>query len=335
MQFDWMIQCYPGDGVHRDAPMLESLDRDTTMRGADAVIDAGLEGLWAPDHFMLGPHYQEYEVWTLLSALAERTDDVDLGPLVGSITYRNPALLAKMVTTVDHLAGPDRVRLGLGAGWHEAEHAAYDFEFPPISDRIEMLEEGIHVCQAMFTEDAPTFNGEYYDIDDAYNEPKPLTDPHPPIVVGGAGPKMLRLTARHADEWNVEISGRARGPPIEYKAEKFDEYLQDEGRNPDDVERSWLAHVLVKPTEAEVDEYCEEIFPLPWGEESDMEDAQLSDKHDAMEKGDFLIGTPTQVADQIQSIRDLGFTKLQLMFLDFPEHDGIELFGDEVIPQFR
>jgi alkanesulfonate monooxygenase SsuD/methylene tetrahydromethanopterin reductase-like flavin-dependent oxidoreductase (luciferase family) len=331
MQFDWMVQCYPGDGVHRDAPLLESLSRETTMAGVDAVEAAGLEGLWAPDHFMLGPHRQEYEVWTLLGALAERTD-LEIGPLVGSITYRNPALLAKMATTVDNLSD-GRLQLGLGAGWHDEEHAAYDFDFPPIGQRMEMLDEGLELMKTMFTDDAPTYEGEHYQIENAYNEPKPVQDPHPPIVVGGAGPQLLRIAARHADEWNVEISSRARGPPIEFKAKKFDEYLEEEGRDPDDVERSWLAHILVKEDQETVDEYCDEIFPLPWGEESDM-DAQLSNAEEAMEKGDFIIGTPAEVAEQIEAVRDLGFHKLQLMFLDFPELDGIELFGDEVLPQF-
>ena len=332
MQFDWMVQCYPGDGVHRDAPLLESLDRETTMRGVDAAVEAGLEGLWAPDHFMLGPHYEEYEVWTLLAALAERTEGVDLGPLVGAVTYRNPALLAKMATTVDRLSG-GRLRLGLGAAWHDQEHASYDFHYPDIGTRIEMLDEGLEVCRAMFTEEAPSFHGEHYQIEEAYNEPKPVADPYPPIVIGGAGPKLLRVAAKHADEWNVEISCRARGPPIEFKAKKFDEYLEEEGRDPADVERSWLAHVLVREDEAELDRLCEEIFPLPWGEESDMADAQLSDRHDAMEKGDFLVGTPAEVTEQIEGVRGLGFTKLQLMFLDFPDTRGIELFGDEVLPE--
>lgn len=334
MQFDWMVQCYPGVGVHRDAPLLESLNRETTMNGVDAVVDAGLEGLWAPDHFMLGPNAEEYEVWTLLSALAERTDDVDLGPLVGSITYRNPALLAKMATTVDILS-EGRLRLGLGAGWHDEEHHAYGFDFPDIETRIEMLDEGLEVVKSMFTESHPAFKGDHYQIDNALNNPKPVQNPHPPIVIGGAGPKILRLAARHADEWNVEISSRARGPDIEYKARKFDEYLEEEGRNPGDVERSWLAHVLVCEDEETVQEYEERIFPLPWGEESDMQNAQLKDAKEAREKGDFLIGTPAQVAEQIEVIQNMGFTKLQLMFLDFPETRGIELFGDEIIPQFN
>jgi alkanesulfonate monooxygenase SsuD/methylene tetrahydromethanopterin reductase-like flavin-dependent oxidoreductase (luciferase family) len=333
MQFDWMVQCYAGAGVHRDTPMLDSLDREAVLRGVDTAVDTGLEGLWAPDHFMLGPKAEEFEVWTLLSALAERTDDVDLGPLVGSITYRNPALLAKMATTVDILSS-GRLRLGLGAGWHEEEHRAYGFDFPDVNTRIKMLDEGIQVVKSMFTDEDPTFAGDHYTIDGALNEPKPVSQPHPPIVVGGAGPKMLRLAARHADEWNVEISGRARGRSIEFKARKFDEYLENEGRDPAEVERSWLAHVLVREDEAAVESAVEDIFPLPWGEESDMDD-ELSNAAEAREKGDMLIGTPAQVAEQIEGIRDLGFEKLQLMFLDFPDHQGMELFGDEVAPEFR
>jgi alkanesulfonate monooxygenase SsuD/methylene tetrahydromethanopterin reductase-like flavin-dependent oxidoreductase (luciferase family) len=331
MQFDWMVACYPGDGVHRDYPMMERLDRESVMAGVDAVVDAGFGGLWAPDHFMLGPHKEEYEVWTLLGALAERTDDVHLGPLVGAITYRNPALLAKMATTIDQLSD-GRLRLGLGCGWHREEHERYGFDFPEINDRIDMLEEGLEVITRMFTEDDPTFAGDHYEIDGAYNQPGPIQEPHPPIVIGGAGPRMLRVTARYADEWNVEISGRNRGPPVEFKAEKLDEYLEEEGRDPDDVERSWLAHVLVRESEAELEAVCDRIFPLPWGEEEDIDEQLTADN--AWEKGQMLIGTPAEVAERIEYIRDLGFGKLQLMFLDYPDTTGMETFGDDVMPEF-
>jgi alkanesulfonate monooxygenase SsuD/methylene tetrahydromethanopterin reductase-like flavin-dependent oxidoreductase (luciferase family) len=333
MQFDWMVACYPGDGVHRDYPMMAHLDRESVMQGVDAVVDAGLGGLWAPDHFILGPHQEEYEVWTLLAALAERTDDVDLGPLVGAVTYRNPALLAKMATTVDILSD-GRLRLGLGSGWHREEHAAYGFDFPEIGTRIDMLEEGLEVITRMMTDDEPTYEGEHYTIDGAYNEPGPVQEPYPPIVIGGGGPRMLRLTAKYADEWNVEISARNRGPPIEFKAKKLDEYMREEGRDPDEMERSWLGHVLIRETEAEVQDVAEDIFPLPWGEEEDIDD-NLSGPEDAREKGDFMVGTPNQVAEQIEEIRSLGFEKINCMFIDFPDTRGMELFGDEVIPQFQ
>jgi len=328
-----MVQCYPGAGVHRDAPLLNELDLETTMQGVDTAEEVGLEGLWAPDHFMLGPRKEEYEVWSLLSALAERTDDMELGPLVGSVTYRNPALLAKMATTVD-IISEGRLRIGLGAGWHEEEHAAYDFNFPDIGTRIEMLDESVEVMEAMFTQEAPSFTGDHYQIEDAYNEPKPVQDPYPPIVVGGAGPKLLRVAAKHADEWNVEVSCRNRGPPIGFKVDKFDEYLRQQDRNPDEVERSWLAHILVCEEQERIDDYCDEIFPLPWGEESDI-DEQLSGPEDAIDKAEFIIGTPSEVVEQIEAVQSLGFEKLQLMFLDFPETRGMELFGDEVLPAFQ
>jgi alkanesulfonate monooxygenase SsuD/methylene tetrahydromethanopterin reductase-like flavin-dependent oxidoreductase (luciferase family) len=222
----------------------------------------------------------------------------------------------------------------MGIGWHDQEHEAYGFEYPDIETRIEMLDEGVQLVKEMFTAKAPSFAGEYYEIADAYNNPGPVQDPHPPIVIGGAGPRMLRLIARHADEWNVEISARARGKPIEFKVRKFEEYLEAEGRDPDEVERSWLAHILVCEDEDELEEYVDRIFPLPWGEESDMEDQQLSNAEDARERGSMLIGTPAQVAEQIEDIRELGFGKLQLMFLDFPETRGMELFADEVMPEF-
>lgn len=331
MQFDWMVASYAGHGVHRDYPMLRELTYDTVMDGVDLVVEEGFGGLWAPDHFILGPAHEEYEVWTLLAALAERTADVDIGPLVGAITYRNPALLAKMATTVDHLAD-GRLHLGLGAGWHGEEHRRYGYDFPDVDTRFEMLEDGLQIVTKMFTEEAPTFDGAHYAIDGAFNEPGPIRTPKPPIVLGGGSPRALKLTAKYADEWNVEISGRNRGPSVEFKAEKLDEYLESEGRDPDEVRRSWLAHVLVRETEDDLDAVCEEIFPLPWGEEEDIEDELTAEN--AWEKGQLLIGTPNEVIERIEGIADLGFDRLQLMFMDYPDTTGIELFADEVMPAF-
>lgn len=332
MQFDWMIQCYSGGGEHRDTPLFERLNRAEILTGVDTAVEAGLEGLWAPDHFMLGPRGEEYEVWTLLSAIAERTTDVDIGPLVGSVTYRNPALLAKMATTVDILS-EGRLRLGLGSGWYEEEHRAYGYDFPDIQTRVDMLEEALQILHLMFTDEQPTFRGDHYSIENALNNPKPVQKPHPPIVVGGGGPQMLRIAAEHADEWNVEISARASGPPIEFKVRKFDEYVREAGREPDDVDRSWLAHILIREDDESIQELSDRIFPLPWGESADLEDSQLSDPADAREKGDFLIGTPAEIIEQIERVRELGFSKLQLMFLDFPDTRGMEMFGDEVLPE--
>ena len=195
-----------------------------------------------------------------------------------------------------------------------------------------MLDEGLTVIRRMFADDDPAFAGEHYSIEGAFNEPKPLQDPYPPVLIGGGGAKMLRLTAKYADEWNVEISGRNRGPPVGFKPEKLDEFLREEGRDPDSVERSWLGHVLVRETDAEVAAACEEIFPLPWGEEEDI-DEQLT-AGNAWEKGQMLIGTPAEVAERIKHVRGLKVEKLQRIFLDYPDTRGIELLGDEVTPAF-
>ena len=331
MQFDWMVACYPGHGVHRDYPLMTNLDRESVMRGVDLVVDAGFGGLWAPDHFILGPAHEEYEVWTLLAALAERTADVDIGPLVGAITYRNPALLAKMATTVDHLSD-GRLHLGLGAGWHAEEHRRYGYDFPDVQTRFGMLEETLEILTRMCTEDAPSFEGEHFQIDGAYNQPPPIQEPHPPIVLGGGSPRILRLTARYADEWNVEISGRNRGPSVEFKSRKLDEYLLEEGREPDEVRRSWLAHVIVRENEEELAQICEDIFPLPWGEEEDIDERLTADN--AWEKGQMLIGTPATVSERIAEIEAMGFDRIQLMFMDYPDTRSIELFADEIMPEF-
>jgi len=238
-----------------------------------------------------------------------------------------------MATTVDILS-EGRLRLRLGCGWHEEEHASYGFEFPDVNTRIDMLDEGLRIAKAMFTEREPTFDGEHFSIEGAKNEPKPVSDPHPPIVVGGAGPRMLRLVAHHADEWNVEINARARGKPIEFKCRKLTEYAKEAGRDPESIDRSRLAHVLVYEDERRLAACEDRIFPLPWGEESDVDDT-LRNAEAVLRKSGMLIGTPSQIATQIEEIHALGFEKLQLMFLDFPETEGMELFADEVMPEFE
>jgi len=331
MQFDWMVQCYAGDGVHRDTPMVESLERDDVLRGADTAVDVGLEGLWAPDHFMLGPHAEEYEVWTMLTTLAERTDDVDVGSLVNSVTYRNPALLAKMATTLDILS-EGRLRLGLGAGWHDEGARRLRLRLPRRRDahrlarRVRPDSQGdVHRGRA----DLPR---------------RPLPDRERPqrAETRQRSPpahrhrrrrlRMLRLIAAHADEWNVEISARARGKPIEFKVKKFDEYLEEAGRDPDDVERSWLAHILVCEDEDELAEYVDRIFPLPWGEESDMDDRSRT--HTRPGEGehahrDAVAGSDPDRGDPVARIREDTADVPRL-----PGDPGMELFADEVMPAF-
>jgi len=169
----------------------------------------GFHSAWVFDHFM--PIFGSEEGatldgWTLLAALAAETSTIRLGVLVTGNTYRNPALLAKMATTVDHVSG-GRLILGIGAGWFERDHTAYGFHYGTDRERAERLAEALQVITKLWREDHPSFQGKYYSLDRAPYEPKNVQQPHPPIVIGGKGKKwIVPLVGRYADGWNA-VSG--------------------------------------------------------------------------------------------------------------------------------
>jgi alkanesulfonate monooxygenase SsuD/methylene tetrahydromethanopterin reductase-like flavin-dependent oxidoreductase (luciferase family) len=142
------------------------------------------------------------EGWTTLAAMAVVVKRARIGCLVTGVTYRHPAVLAKMAVTVDHISG-GRLEFGLGAAWHEAEHDGYGIPFPRAGERIAMLDEALQVITALWTEKTANFNGQYFRLQDAIGNPKPVQKPHPPIVVAGQGRKSLLVVATHADEWNA------------------------------------------------------------------------------------------------------------------------------------
>jgi probable F420-dependent oxidoreductase len=172
-----------------------------------AAEDAGWHGVWFADHYM--PNTSDatpargdvYECWALLPALAAVTTRVRIGTLVSPTSVHHPALLAKRAATIDRLSG-GRMVLGLGAGWQVNEHHAYGIELEPPGKRVSRFEEAIQVVRSMLAEDVTTFHGACYDITDAPCDPKPLQAPLP-ILVGTRSPRMLRITARYADEWNT------------------------------------------------------------------------------------------------------------------------------------
>ena len=159
----------------------------------------GYHSLWVVDHMWARgiPDMDHLEAWTLMTALAVSTERLRIGTLVLCNSYRNPALLAKMASTFD-LVSNGRLEIGLGAGWMDEEYRGYGYPFPSIKVRIEQLDEGLVVMKKLFTESRATFEGKYYSLDDAANNPKPMQKPHPPILIGGAGEKLLlRVVAEH------------------------------------------------------------------------------------------------------------------------------------------
>jgi F420-dependent oxidoreductase-like protein len=199
--------------------------------------DLGFHSVSNYDHFYgLADHTTDtFEAWTSLAAMAAIVRTARVGCMVSSVTYRNPAMLAKMAVTVDHISG-GRLDFGIGAGWHEAEHLGYGIDFPSAGTRVAMLDEALTIIRLLWTEEAVTFEGRFYIVREALAEPKPLQKPHPPIVIGGEQTKMLRVVARHADEWNVPNAGDAKDWAA--NSERLNEACQEVGRAPAEIRRS-------------------------------------------------------------------------------------------------
>jgi F420-dependent oxidoreductase-like protein len=216
------------------APTFPYPELERFWRDADRL---GFEAVWNYDHFygLVENEKPTLEGWTTLAAMGVVIRRARIGCMVTGVTYRNPAILAKMAVTVDHISG-GRMDFGIGAGWHEDEHRGYGIEFPGPGTRVEMLDEALTVIRRLWTEESVTFSGRFFTLSDALCEPKPIQRPHPPIVIGGSKPKMLRVIARHADEWNMPSHS---GPDEWGEANaRLDEACAEVGRDPQQVRRS-------------------------------------------------------------------------------------------------
>src|SRR5580704_6999049 len=213
---------------------------------ANTAEAAGYDSVWVMDHFyqlppMGGPSQPMLDAYTLLGAIAARTSRIRLGALVTGVTYRNPAHLAKIVTTLDVISG-GRAILGIGAAWYDVEHVGLGFDFPPAGERLDRLEEALQICRAMFRGEEPTFNGRYYRTHEARNVPAPVQPGGPTILVGGGGEnRTLQLVARYADMMN--IFGDAA--TVAHKVDVLHRHCDELGRDPSDITVSRLSTLVL------------------------------------------------------------------------------------------
>jgi F420-dependent oxidoreductase-like protein len=233
---------------HPGAPDAQMFDQ--TLARALAAEEGGFASVWVMDHFwqlpaLGGPDEPILEAYTLLGALAARTTRVELGTLVTGVTYRNPALLAKMVTTLDVISH-GRAILGIGAAWYDVEHVGLGFDYPSDRERLDRLEEAVQICRAMLRAANPTFTGRYYRTAEAKNVPAPLHDV--PIMIGGSGEKRtLKLVAQYADLCN--ISG---GPAtVTHKLEVLRGHCEALGRDPRAISTTRLGTLVLTPDDDE------------------------------------------------------------------------------------
>lgn len=287
-------------------------------RLAVAGEEAGFDSLWVMDHFwqlppLGGPTQPMLEGYTLLGGLAARTERAKLGTLVTGVTYRNPALLAKMVTTLDIVSG-GRAILGVGAAWFEEEHQALGFEFPPAGERLDRLEEALQICRAMFTDEAPTFSGKHYRIDKALNVPRPIQTNGPRIMVGGSGERRtLRLVAKYGDMCNINGSPDT----VRHLLDVLDQHCADVGRDPSEITRTRLGSLFLSSSPEDAEQTS--------GFLRDAAGAEFAER--------FTVGEPAAVVDQVSALVDAGLDGL-IFNMPFADAETVRRAGELLVSRF-
>lgn len=279
---------------------------------------------WAScfDHFLpihSSPEGPCFDGLTVLSALAAQTSRLRCGILVVSVTYRNPAILAKIGTTIDQVSG-GRLELGMGAGWYELEHEEYGIPFPSPAHRIRMLAEAVRIVKSLWTEHRTTIHGRYFEVTDALSEPKPAQQPRPPIWIGGSGEKLtLRVVASEADGWNTFY-----GPVAEYERKLgiLAGHCREVGRDPQDIRKSLAIPMLLRETEAEIEQGLRELA------ESGHSDAER------IRQGG-LVGTPEQCIERIRPFLRLGVGDFLYLARAPYDYQTLELVARQVAPAVK
>lgn len=269
-------------------------------RVAERAEKAGFYSFWVMDHFFQigytgSAEHEMLECYTALGFAAGRTSRIKLGAMVTGVTYRYPGILLKTATTLDVLSG-GRAYLGIGAAWNEEEHVGLGVPFPPVKERFERLEETLKLAHQMFADDERPFHGAHYQLERPLNHPQPVTKPHPPILIGGGGErKTLRFVAEYADACNLFTYGT--DAEVKHKLDVLRQHCDEVGRDYDAIEKTaYLVFNIAKDG-----------------------------------KGDAM--TPRQLIDRLGALADMGFDHVLGRVNDVATSTGIELIGEEVIPQ--
>jgi F420-dependent oxidoreductase-like protein len=285
----------------------------------------GFHSGWLFDHLfelpLFGPSQEPcLESWTVLSALSSETKSLRLGVTVMCVSYRNPAVLAKMSSTLDVISS-GRFELGIGAGWAKTEHEAYGISFGKPRERVERLDEAVTIIKKMWTEENWSYQGKYYSINGAVCEPKPTQKPRPPIWIGGGGEKLtLRAVAKHADGCN--FIGLSLGE-YKRKLEVLSKHCDSVGRSISSVRKSWQGGVIIGRNSAEVKDKLQSAVKSGGVSNLDIESHNI-------------VGTPDQCIQRIGEYLDIGVDRFML---SFPESatdlSDLRLYGEKVLPSFK
>ncbi len=315
MQFGLQHPNFNFDYDGRDASQII----DSLKNLATKAENLGFDSFWVMDHFhqisAVGKQEDSMlEGWTTISVLAGITSKIKLGTLVTGIIYRHPSVLAKMGATLDVLS-KGRLFMGIGAAWNQEESFAYGIPFPPNKERLLRLEETIQIIRKMWTEEEPTatFNGKYYQINNAYCNPKPIQKPSPPIMVGGSGERYtLKIIAKYADACNLYGSAET----VKRKLSVLNEHCKSVGRDYDSILKTKLGFIVIDNDKEMVEKRVQQISKVIPKEQV----------------GEFVIhGTPEDVMKQIELLEEVGVQYLIVDLEPYRELEALEIFGDSII----
>jgi F420-dependent oxidoreductase-like protein len=302
---------------------------ETISSIAVTAENSGFDSVYVMDHFyqlpLIGrPEENMFEAYTLLSAIAARTNTVKLGCMVGGMTYRNPAFLAKQISALDVIS-KGRAIWGIGAGWFEKEHLDYGYEFGTFTDRFEKLEEGLQIVKSMFVNDTTTFHGKWFNVTDALNVPKPIQAGGPPVLIGGGGEKKtLRMVAQYADACNV-----FGGPDqMRHLMGVLDQHCENLGRNPKDICRTRLGTLLMGRTMEEAQAKLSRR----------LNGAKMSDLPPEIQQRlntQFIVGDVDTVLEKCQELLDAGIEGLLFNLADAHDLEAVAFVGETLRVLFK
>jgi F420-dependent oxidoreductase-like protein len=280
---------------------------------AAAVEDLGFAGLYRSDHFTNAeaPDMDSLECWTSLTWLASHTKRIEFGPLVSPVSFRSPALTARMAAAVDDLSG-GRLTLGLGAGWQEREHSLFGLDLLDMKSRFARFHEGLEVITRLLKYEQPvSFDGQYFRLREASLLPRPKQQGGPRILIGGNGEKRtLRLAARYADEWNAVFQTPAG---FAHLSAKLDEWLEDEERKPEEVRRSMMTGLRFAHSQK--------------GLEAKLHGHPVEE----LRGRGMIVGVGEEIQPQLAELEKAGVQRVMLQWMDLEDLEGLEWLGKALV----
>ena len=289
---------------------------DTILKASKDIEDLNYESVWVYDHFHTVPSPTQdptFECWSLMAALSQVTEKVRIGQMCTCNSYRNPAYLTKVASTIDSMSG-GRLEFAIGAGWYDQEYKAYGYEYPSAGIRLKMLEEALQIYIAMNTQEKATFEGEFYSIKNAINQPKPLQKPYPPLWVCGGGEKVtLKILAKYGDygNWDVDVDG------FIHKSEILKNHCEQQERDFSSIKKTLHTNVIIGENQKDLENKIEKISTV-----TGIPKEMYIDKP--------LVGTQEKVFNTVDEFKSVDCSYIIAYIPDIVWGNSLEILSEKI-----